>query len=72
MQWQRVNNKELNQSAERLPPKERAEHYRKCAEEALRRASESANPDERNAYISMAAGWHAMAIEAEKTQESER
>lgn len=57
----------LGQSLESLSPEQRAERYRQFAEDALRRAKDAANPDQRSEYVNMAAGWHTMALEAEKS-----
>ena len=45
-----------------------AEHYRECAEDALKRASEATSPDQRNGYLKMAVGWHQMATDKEKSR----
>lgn len=65
--WRRqAVSKTLGQSLESLSPPQRAERYRQFAEDALRRAAEAGGPDQRSEYIAMAAGWHTMALEAEK------
>ena len=65
-----VMSKKLNQSPEEDLPQESAEHYRQCAEDALRRANEATSPDQRNGYLKMAAGWHQMATDKEKTRKN--
>ena len=66
--WRRyLLSKTLGQSLESLPSGQRAERYRQFAQDALKRAAEAAAPDQRAEYIAMAAGWHTMALEAEKS-----
>ena len=62
--------KKLNHVPESSLPEESAEHYRQCAEDALRRANESASPDQRNGFLKMAVGWHQMATDKEKTRKT--
>jgi hypothetical protein len=52
---------------ETLPLEQRAQRYREFAQEALRRASRTGDPDMRAGFLSMAAGWHALAEEIERT-----
>jgi hypothetical protein len=49
-----------------LPRGQRAARYRRFAVEAVLRAREAFNPDQRAEYLTMASGWHAMAVEAER------
>ncbi len=52
---------------ETLPLEQRARRYREFAQEALRRASNTRDSDMRAGFLSMAAGWHALAEEIERT-----
>lgn len=52
---------------ETLPLEQRAQRYREFAQEALRRASNTGDADMRAGFLSMAAGWHALAEEIERT-----
>jgi hypothetical protein len=52
---------------ETLPLDQRALRYREFAQEALRRAAITQDPDMRAGFLSMAAGWHALAEEIERT-----
>jgi len=52
---------------EALPLGQRAQCYREFAEQALRRASSARDPDMRAGFLSMAAGWHALAEEIKRT-----
>ena len=65
-----VMSKQLEPAPKASLPEERAEHYRQCAEDALRRANEATSPDQRNGFLKMAAGWHQMATEREKTRKN--
>ena len=49
-----------------LPPEERAERYRQFAAQAMIKATETANSDQRTEYLTMASGWHALAVESER------
>ena len=49
-----------------LPIEQRAERYRQFAAHAVIRAQETTDPDQRAEYLTMASGWHAMAVEAER------
>lgn len=49
-----------------LPLEERAERYRQFGAEAVKKAQEATDPDRRAEYLTMASGWHAMAVEAER------
>jgi len=52
---------------ETLPLEQRAQRYREFAQEALRRAANTHDSDMRAGFLSMAAGWHALAEEIERT-----
>lgn len=52
---------------ETLPLDQRAQRYREFAEQALRRASDTHDPEMRAGFLSMAAGWHALAEEIVRT-----
>ena len=52
---------------ETLPLEQRAQRYREFAQEAVRRASNTHDSDMRAGFLSMAAGWHALAEEIERT-----
>jgi len=49
-----------------LPPEQRAERYRQFAAHAVTKAQETTDPERRADYLTMASGWHAMAVEAER------
>jgi hypothetical protein len=59
----------LGQLLASLPPEERAERYRQFASEAIRKSQEAKDSDRRAEYLTMAAGWHNLAIEAERAME---
>jgi hypothetical protein len=63
---------QLGHSFESLPPKKRAQRYREFANDAIRKAVTSGKKPVRAAYLSLAAGWHTLAIEAERAIEGER
>jgi hypothetical protein len=48
-----------------LPAEERAKRYREFAAAAFRQAGEAETEELRAEYFSMAAGWHARAMELE-------
>ena len=58
--------KPVGQLLASLPPDERAQRYRQFATEAVRKAQEACDLDLRAEYVTMAAGWHTMAVEAER------
>jgi hypothetical protein len=63
----------LGQSLAALSLEERAQHYRAFANEAFRKAAISEGKELRAGYLSMAAGWHTLALEIERTtQQLER
>ena len=49
-----------------LPPEQRAERYRQFAAHAVTKAQETTDPERRADYLTMASGWHAVALEAER------
>ena len=49
-----------------LPLEQRAERYRQLAAQAVIKAREETDPGLRAEYLTMASGWHAMAVEAER------
>jgi hypothetical protein len=53
-----------------LPPGKRAERYRQFASEAVRKSQEAKDSDRRAEYLTMAAGWHDIATEAERVMET--
>jgi hypothetical protein len=55
----------MGRSIESLPVDIRARHYRDSAAEAFRLAEKADNPGLRAAYLSVATGWHSMALELE-------
>jgi hypothetical protein len=59
----------LGQSIECLPAEERLHHYRDMAADTLRRAQESITADSKDAFVSMAARWSALAAEVERQME---
>ena len=50
-----------------LPPAERAERYREFANEAMQKAQAAADSEHRIEYLTMAAGWHGLASEIERS-----
>jgi hypothetical protein len=56
----------LGQSIDSRQPQERARHYRELAHEAVRMAEAVKDDTLRSGYMAMAAGWHALAQEAER------
>ena len=56
----------MGQSIESRPALERARHYRELAAEAVRMAEHAKDDGIKKGYLAMAAGWHALAQEAEK------
>ena len=48
-----------------LPPQERCKRYREMADAAFLKAQYVKDREQRAEYLSMAAGWHAMALEME-------
>lgn len=58
--------KDLGQSVGLLPIEKRIERYRQFADAAFLKAQRADNPDQKAEYLSMAAGWHSMALEAER------
>ena len=50
-----------------LPVEQRAERYRQYAAQALIRSKASTDPAQQAEYIAMAAGWQALAVEAERS-----
>jgi hypothetical protein len=55
----------LGQSLSSLPLEDRARLYRQFAADAIRRSEQSARQELRAGHLSMAAGWHALALEVE-------
>ena len=49
-----------------LPPDQRAERYRHLAAKTITMAQAESNPDRRTEYLTLAAGWHSLAVEAER------
>jgi hypothetical protein len=52
-----------------LPPRERVKRYRLLAAEAYARAQGAADATSRAQYLTIANGWHALAVEAEHAAE---
>jgi hypothetical protein len=50
-----------------LPLEQRAERYRQLAAATMRKARGMADADRRGKYLIMAIGWHALAVEAERS-----
>lgn len=48
-----------------MSPQERCRRYREMADAAYLKARYVKSPEQRAEYLSMAAGWHAMALEME-------
>jgi hypothetical protein len=49
-----------------LSPNQRAERYRHYAAETITMAQVETNPDRRTEYLTLAASWHSLAVEAER------
>jgi hypothetical protein len=49
-----------------LPLEHRADHYRRLASETMSRAKAAQDSDKRAGLLTMASGWHAMALEVER------
>lgn len=62
-------NTRLGQLLESLPLAQRLLRYRQFSQEALRKATDTADEDLRAGYLSMAAGWHMLATEIERLRE---
>jgi hypothetical protein len=58
----------MGQLLDALPLDQRLTRYREFAEDALRRAAMTTDPTIRADLLSMAAGWHLLVGELEKTQ----
>ncbi|MFL6689186.1 MAG: hypothetical protein ACJ8IR_03220 [Alphaproteobacteria bacterium] len=54
-----------------LPDEERARHYRMFATAAMQQAGDAVNAEERASYLSMAADWHALALELERAADQD-
>ena len=52
-----------------LPPAERAECYRQFARSAVRKAQAVTDEEYRAEYLTMASGWHSLALEIERSLE---
>ena len=50
-----------------LPPEQRAERYRQFAAQAVTMAQAESNPEQRAELLTVAAGWHSLAVEAERS-----
>lgn len=50
---------------------QRLSYYRRLAEEALRKASSTSDIDLHAGYLGMAAGWHSLAMEIERSLQTE-
>lgn len=50
-----------------LPPEQRAERYRQFASQAVVKSQEATDPDRKAEYLTMASGWHTLAVEAERS-----
>lgn len=60
------------QPLESASEKERLTRYRQFAEEALEKAREAGNADLRAGFLTMAAGWHSLAYEIERSARTEK
>jgi hypothetical protein len=56
----------LGQSLRSLSPEQRAQRYREFADAAFLKAQHTKHGEHRTEYLSMAAAWHAMAMEIEQ------
>ena len=57
----------MGQSLSSLPLEHRARLYRQFAAEAIRRSEQSGRQELRAGHLSMAAGWHALALDVEES-----
>ena len=57
----------MAQSLDLLPPEQRLARYRDFAEAALRQAAMTTDPGIRGDLLTMAAGWHVLIAELERT-----
>ena len=57
----------MGQSVDLLPPEKKAEHYRELANQAVRQSQVTLDPESRAELVAMAAGWHNLAVEAERS-----
>jgi hypothetical protein len=67
----RTKSEPLAQSFDSLPPEHRAERYRQVASEAMQKAQDTTDPERRAEYLTMAAGWHNLAVETERAIRNE-
>ena len=58
----------MAQLLDSLSPERRLAHYRESAEAALRQAAMTSDPGIRADLLTMAAGWHVLIGELERTQ----
>jgi hypothetical protein len=59
----------LSQLLESLPLAQRLLRYRQLSQEALQKATNIEDEEMRAGYLSMAAGWHMLAVEVEKLRD---
>jgi hypothetical protein len=59
----------LGQLLESLPLAQRLLRYRQLSQEALQKATNIEDEEMRAGYLSMAAGWHMLAVEIEKLRD---
>jgi hypothetical protein len=57
----------MGQDFDTLPFEVRAQHYRYMAEEALRASSNAQSDGSRTEFLSIARGWHMLALQVEMT-----
>jgi hypothetical protein len=57
----------MGQNFDALPLEVRAQHYRFMAEEALRASGNAQNEASRTDFLSIARGWHMLALQVEMT-----
>jgi hypothetical protein len=57
----------MGQDFDALPLEVRAQHYRFMAEEALRASANSHSEETRTEFLSIARGWHMLALQVEMT-----
>ena len=50
-----------------LPPVERARRYREFANKAMQKAQGAGDDEQRMEYLTMASGWHSLALEIERS-----
>ena len=61
----------IERSIDRLAPEKRVEYYRELAKEAIANAHTTFEGGRRAEFLAMAASWHSLAVEAERSIRAE-